>query len=216
LTLVFGLDIFFLNGGSDKMPKKIENIEQKILDSATNLFQSQGFDQTDMKMIAQEAGTGVGNIYNYYENKPKLFMEVGRNWRKRLVRDLEQILAEDLPARERVTKLLIALYENVERWSGIWMEFMMKNQKVVFGKLGAEIKEEYEKEEEKLAKQLQLVLYDAMNGNSRAQEILKADDGRFATLMFMSIFMLPSRYPGQPEANLKFIHRYVDFFFSTR
>jgi AcrR family transcriptional regulator len=197
------------------MPKKIENIEQKILDSATNLFQAQGFDHTDMKMIAQEAGTGVGNIYNYYENKPKLFMEVGRNWRKRLVKDLESILAEDLPARVRVTKLLIALYENVERWSGIWMEFMMKNQKVVFGKLGAEIKEEYEREEEKLARQLQLVLYDAMKGNKRAQNILQADDGRFATLMFMSIFMLPSRYPGQPEANLKFIHRYVDFFFSA-
>lgn len=55
-----------------------EDIRGSILAVARQQFRQKGFSKTSMRKIAELAGVGVGNIYNYFPNKDELFREVVR------------------------------------------------------------------------------------------------------------------------------------------
>lgn len=55
-----------------------ENIRDCILKVARQQFEQKGYSKTSMREIAESAGVGVGNIYNYFTNKDDLFREVVR------------------------------------------------------------------------------------------------------------------------------------------
>ena len=55
-----------------------DNIRSRILDVAKRQFELKGYSKTSMREIAESAGVGVGNIYNYFTNKDDLFREVVR------------------------------------------------------------------------------------------------------------------------------------------
>ena len=55
-----------------------ENIGDCILKVARQQFELKGYSKTSMREIAESAGVGVGNIYNYFTNKDDLFREVVR------------------------------------------------------------------------------------------------------------------------------------------
>lgn len=55
-----------------------ENIRSFILKVARQQFEQKGYSKTSMREIADLAGIGVGNIYNYFTNKDDLFREVVR------------------------------------------------------------------------------------------------------------------------------------------
>ena len=46
---------------------------KRILDCAERLFARKGFRNTSMREIATSAGVGLSNIYNYFENKDRIF-----------------------------------------------------------------------------------------------------------------------------------------------
>ena len=49
---------------------------RRIIDTATALFRSVGYDATRLEMIAAESGVSVGTVYNYYENKGDLLVAI--------------------------------------------------------------------------------------------------------------------------------------------
>ena len=55
-----------------------EDIRSRILAVARRQFEQRGYSKTSMREIAESAGVGVGNIYNYFMNKDELFREVVR------------------------------------------------------------------------------------------------------------------------------------------
>ena len=55
-----------------------EDIRGRILTVAKQQFGQKGYSKTSMREIAELAGVGVGNIYNYFTNKDELFREVVR------------------------------------------------------------------------------------------------------------------------------------------
>lgn len=59
-----------------QVPK--EDIRRRILTVAMRRFRRKGYSKTSMREIAESAGVGVGNIYNYFANKDELFREVVR------------------------------------------------------------------------------------------------------------------------------------------
>lgn len=48
--------------------------QEEILDAATRLFASGGFDRTDVQMVADKLGVGKGTLYRYFETKEALFL----------------------------------------------------------------------------------------------------------------------------------------------
>lgn len=59
------------------MGTRSENAEinkQKIVQAALELFQDEGYFQTNMRTIAAKANIGLGTFYNYFKTKKELYM----------------------------------------------------------------------------------------------------------------------------------------------
>lgn len=57
--------------------KKKQELQDKIVAAAKELFLSKDFDEVTMSQIAKQAGVGLGTAYNYYESKEELFLIAG-------------------------------------------------------------------------------------------------------------------------------------------
>lgn len=53
-----------------------DDIRQRILDAARREFSRKGFAKASMRSIASQVGVGVGNLYNYFPSKDRLFCAV--------------------------------------------------------------------------------------------------------------------------------------------
>lgn len=53
-----------------------KDIRQKILDAGRREFSRKGFAKASMRTIAMQVGVGVGNLYNYFPSKDRLFCAV--------------------------------------------------------------------------------------------------------------------------------------------
>jgi AcrR family transcriptional regulator len=54
----------------------MEDKKQAIFSSARKLFSLNGFKETSVSEIAEQAGIGTGTFYNYYASKEELFLAV--------------------------------------------------------------------------------------------------------------------------------------------
>ncbi|MDF2548746.1 MAG: TetR family transcriptional regulator [Anaerosolibacter sp.] len=50
-----------------------EEVRDAIIEKAADAFFQHGFEKASIRKIAKEAGTTIGNLYNYFENKEELF-----------------------------------------------------------------------------------------------------------------------------------------------
>ncbi|MBY9007172.1 MAG: TetR/AcrR family transcriptional regulator [Candidatus Lokiarchaeota archaeon] len=57
--------------------KEREQLRQIIIEAAEKLFFSQGFENTTMEQIANEAEYSKGTLYNYYHSKNELYIAIG-------------------------------------------------------------------------------------------------------------------------------------------
>ena len=54
------------------------DIRNRILSAAKEQFMQRGYLKTSMREIADAVDVGVGNLYNYFENKDELFCVILR------------------------------------------------------------------------------------------------------------------------------------------
>lgn len=57
---------------------KSEQTRRQLIDSALQLFRTQGYAKTTMRSIAEAAGVSVGNAYYYFRSKDELVAELYR------------------------------------------------------------------------------------------------------------------------------------------
>ncbi|MBI9011742.1 MAG: TetR/AcrR family transcriptional regulator [Clostridiales bacterium] len=55
------------------MQVKKEEVREKLLGAGEIIFQEVGFEKASLRKIVKEAGTTIGNFYNYFETKEELF-----------------------------------------------------------------------------------------------------------------------------------------------
>jgi AcrR family transcriptional regulator len=114
----------------------------KVVHTALTLFGARGIDSTSMDAIARESGVSKATIYNHWENKEALLMEVmlhvnGLNREQEdvdtgdLERDLAAILSRKPPgefeeARNRMTPGLIAYSAVHPEFGQAWRNRVME------------------------------------------------------------------------------------------
>ena len=76
-----------------------------ILNAALRLIAAHARDHTSMEMIAREAKTGMGTIYNYFPAKEVLINELYREVSGRLLRVTTQGLTADAPLHEQFSTI---------------------------------------------------------------------------------------------------------------
>ncbi|MEV6773157.1 TetR/AcrR family transcriptional regulator [Nocardia sp. NPDC051030] len=87
--------------------------ESSLLDAATELFWSKGFDNTSVEDVSRATGVGNGSVYSAYGNKRGLFLAAFERYcdrRARFVR--ETITAAPGSARSAVHALFRAVIED--------------------------------------------------------------------------------------------------------
>jgi AcrR family transcriptional regulator len=92
-----------------KTPKKAELTKQKIVESALKLFEERGFDQTTMRLIAEDAGVSVGNAYYYFRSKEDLMQAYYQSL-------FESFAVEVAPILEAETEFVARLKGAVNAW----------------------------------------------------------------------------------------------------
>ncbi len=73
-----------------------------ILSSARALFKENGFHNTRMDDIAQNAGVGKGTLYEYFKNKQEIFDETCVECVKSIFERVEEISVMDISFNEKI------------------------------------------------------------------------------------------------------------------
>jgi AcrR family transcriptional regulator len=69
-----------------------DEIRNKILVVAENMFYQKGFKETTTRSIANEVGISVSNLYLYYENKESIFYGITDGFYKYFITGIETFL----------------------------------------------------------------------------------------------------------------------------
>lgn len=116
-----------------------------IVQAAERVFLRKKYHNAAIDDIAQEAHLSVGSIYNFFENKNELFIEVIKTISLDLLKELQQSAAERQNRERAFEKLIHLRISNFERHKLFLQMFYDKNSNADpdFGKLPQEIVDSY-------------------------------------------------------------------------
>jgi len=83
-----------------------QNNRNRIKNAAVAVISREGFFNTRMQDIANEAGLAVGTIYNYFASKDEVLSYIFENEMKRRMEYMEELKNEDLTIKEFLIKFL--------------------------------------------------------------------------------------------------------------
>jgi AcrR family transcriptional regulator len=106
------------------MPRKIPDVETKILRTSSKHFIQKGYLEVNMRDIANEAGTSVGTLYNYYPTKKALFMASRQIWMEAFHDQTRMEIRAGEDPWVFLENLLFKLMDGLSHWSGLYDEFI--------------------------------------------------------------------------------------------
>lgn len=95
-----------------------EETRLQILAAATAVFAQKGFAEARMNDIMQAAGLSKGGIYWHFESKDEIIAAIFQRYFEVQLQSLEQILAEDGTAREKLTRLVGSASHDMTEFAG--------------------------------------------------------------------------------------------------
>jgi AcrR family transcriptional regulator len=90
----------------------MSELREKILITASNLFQTQGINSTGVDRIVEVAGTTKMTLYKYFTSKEKLILEVLEKGHQ----DFQTWLSDKLSSSKKPSEKLQNLFEFIEEW----------------------------------------------------------------------------------------------------
>lgn len=94
--------------------KDAEVTRQQLLKSALRVFGEKGFAATRLEDIAEAANVTRGAIYHHFGNKQELFVTLFKERIDPFFDIMTQTLAENASPLERIRKMLLVIFENIE------------------------------------------------------------------------------------------------------
>lgn len=91
------------------MPKILESPKEKILYEAKLMLKEQGYRELSMRILAKNCGIGLGTVYNYFQNKHSIVLEIVRNDWKDVIFDLKDINSLDIDIKEKMSLIYSGL-----------------------------------------------------------------------------------------------------------
>jgi AcrR family transcriptional regulator len=91
--------------------RKIMEIREEILHTATELFRDKGLKFT-MQDVAERMHIAKKTIYKLYPSKEELLMDLAVQGFAKIQEQKKKILESDLPMKEKLSKVLIAMPDN--------------------------------------------------------------------------------------------------------
>ncbi len=183
------------------MPKIIDNIEEKIYNAAFELFTNKGYDSVNMKMVAKKTGIAVGTLYNYHQNKKRLYLAVFKNSWEDTFKKIDTVLNKEDPDN-KLESLINVLYTDISQRRGFAQELIKSS----------ELKELGMKFVEDLKNKLKSKIKEALKAYARCKKanITEGKKARLVQLIFTEIIALNSEFGAEKEKNIDFIMELVN------
>lgn len=86
--------------------KKKKSREERIFNSAIQLFNEKGFSETTMKEVAQRAELGVGTLYNYFSYKNDLLLEIMEKKLDQMIKGSQNLIIKEIPIHKNAYEVL--------------------------------------------------------------------------------------------------------------
>lgn len=87
----------------------------QILDAALELFARKGFHAASMDDLVAESGLSKGSLYWYFESKDDIVFGVLKRMFEHELGELDELIAQEGPARPRLMRLVEQLAEEIHR-----------------------------------------------------------------------------------------------------
>lgn len=183
------------------MPKVINDIEKKIFNSAMELFGDLGYDNVDMKMIANRADIAVGTLYNYYSNKMQLYLSVLVNSWDDTLNKIDENNKPYISPESKIRKYVEILYDDIEGRKGLGLEIAkekdidisMESKKAWFRTAIAQ----------RFIKQINLI------GGKVGCDVSEKSREKLIETLMVSIPVMIKSYPQEREDNIDFLAQFV-------
>ena len=93
--------------------QKRERMRQIIIKAAQEAFTTQTYDNVNMDEIAENALLSRATLYNYFDNKETLYLEIGTENYKQMQQIFPQILAIEPTGLDKVMKLSTIVFQGI-------------------------------------------------------------------------------------------------------
>lgn len=116
--------------------------KESIREAATKVISRKGYFQTRPKEVAEEAGISVGTIYNYYDSKQAILLDIFTEEfadRRRLYEELSQ---GDLPLIDQIKMILERHFSRLSNHKEL-MSVIIQERFKPGSKLGGELNQSY-------------------------------------------------------------------------
>lgn len=133
---------------------KKDKLEQ-LFEAATKRFGGDGYSETTMDSIAEEAGVSKGTLYYYFDSKEELFLELLNHWLEKFEIGWDERKLGDSPVRElaQLHTTMISTVEETAPLGKLMLEFWANaSRKKKLEKLLNETLQEYRKKTAEIIK----------------------------------------------------------------
>lgn len=99
----------------NSLPKQQANpneIREKVIEKATELFSSKGYRKTEMKDIAKESGVSVNTLHLYFEDKQKIFLECAEKVLDAMLSDIQAEVVEEQDPLQKLIKTSVLVLKS--------------------------------------------------------------------------------------------------------
>lgn len=100
---------------------KSETTRALILETALRLFRERGFDETTMRVIAEEAGVSLGNAYYYFRSKDEMIHSFYARMQQEQLQACAGILETEKTLKNRVSGIIRAQLAIVAPYQRLFM-----------------------------------------------------------------------------------------------
>jgi TetR/AcrR family transcriptional regulator, repressor of the ameABC operon len=125
------------------MPRPQTDIEagrEQLLEVVEHMVRKRGAVSLTLADLAAEAGMSAANIYRFFANKEALFEAVAERWFAPKIRIMEEVVASDLPAREKLfqffarrLRLMMANYNEDPALFASYMALGHEHEEIIRG-----------------------------------------------------------------------------------
>ena len=110
--------------------KHYDSKKKEIIETAGQLFDKLGYENTSMHKIAQAMGKGKASLYYYFRSKEELFLNVLRGEGVRYFEANQKYFEEEKDIIKKLKFYLTVPIQLAERHSGIMMKMYFKIMKI--------------------------------------------------------------------------------------
>ena len=109
------------------MQQRSEETRTKILDSATKLFSTRGFNAASVDEICEEAGISKGAFYHHFESKQALFLAILDGWLQAIDSTIEASKDKTVPETfMQMTEAFPVIFETAGEGLPMFLEFWLQ------------------------------------------------------------------------------------------